>query len=72
MTDSEQQRLFRFAVEDLHASAHFVPGQGWMLAIWARRGGEANDQAYRVRYSYLTTPELVDAIDGELGALLGL
>lgn len=68
----QQERLFRLAVEAINVQVTFVPGEGWSMRAGWRRQDECWSDAQRVEYSHLTTPELVDVIDAELGRALGM
>lgn len=58
-------RLFVGAPEAMHVQATYVHGQGWHLSLGVRLAGERWDEAYRVTYTHLTTPELADVIGEE-------
>jgi hypothetical protein len=72
MTDIEQPRLFRLAIEAIAITAHYEPARGWTAGIIVRRGDESWDQALRRDYSCLSSTELVDVLDADLVAAFGL
>jgi len=59
----EQDRLFRLAHAGYSLNAYYVPREGWLLVVRARRGDEAWDECESISYSNLTTAELVDTMD---------
>lgn len=62
----EQARLFRLAVEAGSVSFRHVPGSGWTLTVWLRRGDEAPDEVQADTYAGLSTHELLSTIDAVL------
>lgn len=58
-----QDRLFRLAHAGYALNAYYVPREGWVLIIRARRGDEAWQDTEPVSYSHLTTSELCDVME---------
>jgi hypothetical protein len=69
---ADQGRLFKLAVEALNVQMWYVPGEGFLVRVVARRQGDTWTEAERTEYTHLSAPELVDVVDSELGRLLGL
>lgn len=67
-----QERLFRLALEAVHVQMQFEVARGWKLVVGARRGDEEWPDAERREYTHLSTPELVDVLECELGRLFAL
>lgn len=66
----DQGRLFRLAHAGYSLNAYYVPREGWMLIIRARRADEAWEDTQPVTYSCLTTAELCDAMERHAEATL--
>lgn len=66
----EQQQLFVGAVEDVVLQVHFIPGDGWTTRLTVRRQFEQWAQTRSSSYTRLSTDELGDVLDLELGSVL--
>lgn len=68
---SDQQRLFRLALDAVAIDAHYEPPNGWSLNVRARRGDESWQEGHHATYRPLTSSELVDVIVAELETIFG-
>lgn len=66
----EQGQLFTGAVEDVVLQVHYVAGEGWTTRLTVRRQFEAWAQTRTSSYTRLSTDELGDVLDLELGHVL--
>lgn len=62
----------RWAPEAIVCQAHYEPGRGWAVYLRIRGGGQAWDEAPADLFDHLSTPELLDTIEGVLSRKLGL
>ena len=60
-------RLFRLAMEAAHFQMTYIGGEGWRLSVVARRQGEPWSPSDARTYSHLSTGELCDVLDSEIG-----
>lgn len=67
-----QQRMFRLAPEAFTVSAHYVPAEGWTLALCVRRQAEQWSESTPNVYYALSTPELFDVLVADLAHALGV
>jgi hypothetical protein len=67
-----QERLFRLAPEAVAVNGYYVHREGWTLVVAVRRGDEDWSRAHRERYDRLSTDELLQVLDSDLTAALGL
>jgi hypothetical protein len=65
-----QDRLLTGAPEALHVAATYVVGRGWFVHLGVRRQFEPWAEATRATYEQLTTDELVQVLEDELGQKL--
>ena len=67
-----QDRLLVGAPEAVHVAATYVVGTGWFVHLGLRRQFQPWAEATRSTYERLTTEELVQVLEAELGgSLLG-
>lgn len=64
------ERLISGAPEAVHVAATYVVGRGWYVHLGVRRQFEPWAEATRSTYERLTTEELVQVVEDELGMKL--
>jgi len=65
-----QERLIVGAPEAVHVAATYVAGRGWHLQLGVRRQFEEWREAHRDVYELLSTEELLQVLEDELGGAL--
>jgi len=68
----DQPRLFRAAPDAIAVHAHWSWPEGWHLRVMVKRADETYRDCTKADYDGLSAAELIDALDAELGAALGL
>lgn len=66
-----QMHISDLALDAVVIQANYRPGQGWDLALQARRNGQTWGDTTRRLYSYLTTDELLQVVDDEMARAVG-
>ena len=64
--------MFRLAVESLHVSANYEPGEGWRLIVRCRRGDESWETVVPTVFDRLSTPEMASTVETWFAHELGL
>jgi hypothetical protein len=68
----DQDRLFRLPPEAVSVTASYAWPFGWRVTVGVRRADEGWHEARMETYEHLSTEELLQVIDADLTAGLGL